>query len=42
MNRKELILELEIIRQKCSDKMTDLDEVEEELRDIIYELEDSK
>jgi len=38
----ELIYDLNLIRQKCSDKLTDLDEVEEELSIIIEELKISK
>ena len=42
MDIKRLISDLEEIRQKCSDKMTDLDEVDEQLGDIIDELKLSK
>ena len=42
MNVRELIQDLKEIRQRCSDKETDLDEVDEDLQLIINELELSK
>lgn len=42
MRIKELIKDLEKIRQDCSDKMVDLDEVVESLDEIIQELRNIK
>ena len=42
MNIKQLVKDLDDIRKKCSDKMIDLDEVDDELQMIIDELKLSK
>lgn len=40
MDLKLLIKRLKEIQQDCSDKMTNLDEVDQNLSDIIEDLED--
>ena len=38
MNLKQLVKDLEHLRKRCSDKLVDLDEVDEELDRIIDEI----
>ncbi len=40
MNMKKIIKRLISIQQECRDKMTDLDEVDENLEIVISELQD--
>ena len=42
MNLKQLVKDLEDLQNRCSDKLVDLDEVEEELDRIIDEIKLSK